>query len=132
MTASESERGTRYKLKFVQDALDEWRALDESVRAPLKKALAERLSNPHMPGSELTGDLAGCCKIKLRKIGARLVYKVNDYAVTVIVLSVGRRENSEVYRDAMARFILSKSPAQAPAKPEAAPRQATKVKRANN
>ena len=67
-----------YTLKFVPSALAEWRALDGSVKANLKKLLAKRLVNPHVPGSELRGELHGCYKIKLRKQGYRLVYQVED------------------------------------------------------
>lgn len=110
MTTSDDQEAKRHKLKFVQEALDEWRALDEHVRAPLKAVLDERLNDPHVPGGALAGKLQGCYKIKLRKLGVRLVYKVNDHAVTIIVLCVGRRENSEVYRTAMERFVENKKP----------------------
>ena len=36
-------------------------------------------------------------KIKLRELGYRLIYEVNDRTVTVIVLAVGKRNRSEVY-----------------------------------
>ena len=52
----------RYTLKFVPAALAEWGALDGSVKANLKKLLAKRLDNPHVPGSELRGELRGCYK----------------------------------------------------------------------
>lgn len=112
MTTSEDQQGKRHKLKFVQEALDEWRALDEHVRVPLKALLDERLNNPHVPGGALAGKLQGCYKIKSRKLGVRLVYKVNDHAVTIIVLAVGRRESSEVYRAAMERFVEKKKPSE--------------------
>lgn len=42
----------------MPEALAEWNALDGSVRTPLKKLLAKRLDNPHVPGDELHGVLA--------------------------------------------------------------------------
>ena len=65
-----SDAGTEkvgYILKFVPDALKEWQALDGSIKEPLRKALKKRLEQPHVPGSELHGDLRGCYKIKLRR-----------------------------------------------------------------
>jgi len=94
----------RYKLKFVPAALAEWGALDGSVKANLKKLLAKRLDNPHVPGAELRGELRGCYKIKLRKQGYRLVYQVDDDAIAVLVLAVGKREDEVVYQAAVKTF----------------------------
>jgi mRNA interferase RelE/StbE len=93
----------KYRLKFIPAALDEWQALDGSIKEPLRKALKKRLDNPHVPGSLLHGDLAGCYKIKLRKVGYRLVYSVEDNTLVVLVLSVNRRDGLVVYQDAAQR-----------------------------
>ena len=79
MTSSESPAGaTKYRLKFLPAALDEWNALDGSVKTVLKKLLQKRLEQPRVPGAELHGDLRDCYKIKLLKQGYRLVYQVED------------------------------------------------------
>lgn len=93
-----------YKLKFVPEALDEWQALDGSVKKELKKLLAKRLLQPHVPGAELHGGLRHCYKIKLRKAGYRLVYRVEDGELIVLVLAVDKRENAEAYMKALARI----------------------------
>lgn len=103
MTSSESSPAHRYALRFMPEALAEWHALDGSVRAPLKKLLAKRLDNPHVPGGELHGALAGCYKIKLLKQGVRLVYVVEDDQLIVLVLAVDKREDGVVYGSATAR-----------------------------
>ncbi|MCZ8236594.1 MAG: type II toxin-antitoxin system RelE family toxin [Inhella sp.] len=92
-----------YALEFTVEALQEWRALDGSVRAQLKKALLKRLGNPHVKASALRGDLAAHYKIKLKALGYRLVYRVEDGRLVVVVIAVGRRENDEVYRLAATR-----------------------------
>lgn len=69
-----------YELRFHELALAEWRKLDPSVREPLKKKLNERLSHPRVPAAALSG-MANCYKIKLRKLGFRLVYRVDDDVV---------------------------------------------------
>lgn len=94
----------KYRLMFLPQALQEWHALDGSVKDNLKKLLAKRLDNPHVPGGELHGDLAGCYKIKLNKQGVRLVYAVEDQVLIVMVMAVDRREDSVVYRSAMTRL----------------------------
>lgn len=108
MTLSKSVKGVkvqrRYGLRFMPEALEEWRELDGSVKANLKKLLEKRLDNPHVPGAELHGPLAGCYKIKLRQQGARLVYSVEDDHLLVTVVAVDKREDGVVYKSAMARL----------------------------
>jgi mRNA interferase RelE/StbE len=67
----------RFELRFEPDALKEWQALDKSVREPLKK--------------------------KLAKTGHRLVYRVIDEQVVVLVLAIGKRERLEAYLKAAQR-----------------------------
>ena len=92
-----------YKLRFHELALAEWRRLDGSVREPLKKKLEDRLDNPRVPAAALSG-MADCYKIKLRQIGYRLVYRVDDDAVFVTVIGVGRRDKQKVYEATQSRL----------------------------
>lgn len=105
MTSSEEPRKHKYRLLFHPEALKEWNALDGSIKKPLKKLLAKRLDNPHVPGGALHNDLIGCYKIKLNKQGIRLVYRVEDEALIVMVMAVDRREDSLMYRSALARMV---------------------------
>jgi mRNA interferase RelE/StbE len=105
----------KYRLQFLPEALKEWEGLDGSVKQPLKKLLEKRLDNPHLPGAGLTRDLPGCYKIKLLKQGVRLVYRVADDALIVLVLAVDRREEGAAYLSAIERLasaitILGKRP----------------------
>lgn len=93
----------------MPEALQEWQSLDGSVKAPLKKLLAKRLQQPHVPGGALHGPLAGCYKIKLRQQGVRLVYLVEDDVLLVTVLAVDRRENNAAYLSAMDRVAADGS-----------------------
>lgn len=70
--------------------------LDASVREPFKKKLLERLEQPRVPSAALSG-LPDCYKIKLRRIGYRLIYEVSDTTITVTVVAVGRRDS--IYGD---------------------------------
>lgn len=96
---------TKYRLKFLPAALDEWNALDGSVKAVFKKILRKRLEEPRVPGAELHGDLRNCYKIKLLKQGYRLVYQIEDDVLVVLVLAVAKREDMAVYRAAIARLV---------------------------
>jgi mRNA interferase RelE/StbE len=103
---SEQRAKYKYRLQFVPSAWAEWQALDGSVKEPLRKLLQERLDNPHLPGSEQHGALAGHYKIKLRKQGYRLVYGVQEDVVVVVVMvmAIDKREDSAVYQSAVARI----------------------------
>jgi mRNA interferase RelE/StbE len=92
-----------FKLHFHALALKEWRALDSSIREPLKKKLAERLENPRVPAAALHG-MPDCYKIKLHSLGYRLVYRVENDAIFVTVLATGKRDKSKVYGTAMKRL----------------------------
>jgi mRNA interferase RelE/StbE len=86
-----------YRLKFTVAALAEWKALDGSVKETFRKLLKKRMLQPHLPGSALKGPLVGCYKIKLRQQGYRLIYTVKDEVMTVLVLTINKRENNAVY-----------------------------------
>lgn len=91
-----------YSLKFKEEALREWRKLDNSLRDQFKKKLEERLQNPRVPASRLSGQ-KDRYKIKLRGVGFRLVYEVRDSELVVVVVAVGKRERNAVYAAAAKR-----------------------------
>lgn len=92
-----------YELAFKKSALKEWQKLGATLKEQFKKKLTERLENPHVPSAALSG-ATNVYKIKLRKLGYRLVYQVDDDTVTVTVIAVGRRDDSKVYELALARL----------------------------
>lgn len=91
-----------FELEILEEALLEWKHLDGPVRDQLKKKLAERLTEPRIPSAKLFGH-PDRYKIKLRTIGYRLVYKVLDKHLIVLVIAVGRRDRNAVYRAAEKR-----------------------------
>ena len=93
---------TSYRLAFLPSALKEWERLGANVRSQFKKKLRERLENPHVPSARLSG-MEGCYKIKLRAAGYRLVYRIDEGRVTVVVVAVGRRDRNLVYKIAAGR-----------------------------
>jgi mRNA interferase RelE/StbE len=85
-----------YKLDFYEDALKEWWKLEATVRTQFKTKIIERLVNPRLASAKLR-DSKDRYKIKLRQIGYRLVYEVNDSTVVVLVVAVGKRDKNAVY-----------------------------------
>jgi mRNA interferase RelE/StbE len=92
-----------YKLRFQELALIEWEKLDATIRERFKKKLAERLQNPRVPTAALSS-MKNCYKIKLRDVGYRLIYQVEDNIVSVSVIAIGKREKDKVYKLAKARL----------------------------
>jgi len=93
----------RYSLEFRDSAWKEWHKLDRGLREQFKARLDERLENPRIESARLAG-MPDCYKIKLRAAGYRLVYQVVDARVVVVVVAVGKREDSAVYRKAQRRL----------------------------
>lgn len=91
-----------FKLEFLPSALKEWEKLGHTLREQIKKKLRERLEAPKVPADALR-DMPGHYKLKLRASGYRLVYRVEDERVVVVVVSVGKRERGAVYQSARQR-----------------------------
>lgn len=92
-----------YKLAFVPSAQKEWQKLDNNIKQQFKHKLKERLAQPRVPSAALSG-MPDCYKIKLRHLGYRLVYQVQNDVVTLLVVAVGKRDKSAVYRHALSRL----------------------------
>lgn len=85
-----------YKIKFLPSALKEWKKLAPPIQKQFKKKIKERLLNPRHKASQLRG-FKDVYKIKLRSVGYRLVYEVNDKEIIIYVIAVGKRERGIVY-----------------------------------
>lgn len=94
---------TTYRLTFLRDAKKEWDKLASPLRKQFQKKLGERLNGPRVPADRLHG-LSDCYKIKLRKAGYRLVYRVFDDRIVVQVIAIGKRERDEAYKQAAKRI----------------------------
>ncbi len=91
-----------YKLRFHELALKEWNKLAPDLRDRMKRKLGERMVNPHVPSAALWG-MENCYKIKLRKAGYRLIYRVEKDAAVLTVMAVGKRDKLKVYSAAQLR-----------------------------
>lgn len=91
-----------YKLVFKQEAKKEWKKLDSTIKSQFKKKLIERLINPRIESSRLSG-MQDYYKIKLRSAGYRLVYQVRDNELLISVVAIGKRDRNQVYKIAIKR-----------------------------
>ena len=85
-----------YKIKFLPSALKEWKKIAPPIQQQFKKKLKEKLLSPRNQASQLRG-FKDVYKIKLRSVGYRLVYEVNDKEIVIYVIAVGKRERGLVY-----------------------------------
>jgi mRNA interferase RelE/StbE len=92
-----------YELKFRKKALKEWQSLDATVRNQFHKKLEERLVQPRVESAHLS-HMPDCYKIKLVASGYRLIYRVIDGELVVLVVAIGKREANEAYRKAHTRL----------------------------
>lgn len=85
-----------YEIEFVPSALKDWKKLGSTIREEFKNILAKRLVNPCIPKQKLSG-YTDIYKIKLRSKGYRLIYRVIEERIVVLVLAVGKRDKNEAY-----------------------------------
>lgn len=104
MSSSPTQNATAsYNLEFDSRAQKEYLKLEPKLRLQLAKKLKARLAQPRVEKDRLS-NMADCYKIKLRSAGYRLVYKVIDQHVVVLVIAIGKRERCDVYSVASARL----------------------------
>jgi mRNA interferase RelE/StbE len=92
----------KYEVEFLASALKEWKNLDANTREQFRKKLKERCENPRIPAAKLHG-AKDRYKIKLRSVGYRLVYEVEDQRLVILVIALGRRDRMQVYEAAKDR-----------------------------
>jgi mRNA interferase RelE/StbE len=60
-----------------------------------------RTGEPEKTGKPLSGELAGCRRIRTGDV--RIVYQVHTDSIEILIVAVGPRRNSEVYKTALKR-----------------------------
>ena len=97
-----------YEIKFHPEALKEFCLLDGSVKILVKKQLEKLQKSPYL-GEELGNkngyDLSGYRKMYVNKKQIRIVYSIKDEILVINVISIGKRENMDVYANAADRTI---------------------------
>jgi mRNA interferase RelE/StbE len=84
---------TRHSVFFTREAKRNIEKLDPSIRKVIKKAIESLAVNP-AKGKPLSYDLAGLHS--LRTADYRIVYRVREKQLIIIVIAVGHRK--EIYK----------------------------------
>lgn len=102
-----------YSLSFIKEADKDYQRLDGSQKIIVDKALKKIVKNPlsnteggyGKPLSNLSNsNLAGLLKVKLKSSGLRIVYKLEKINDKVVVIVIGMRDDSKVYKEAERRL----------------------------
>ena len=102
-----------YHVEYHSDAEKDRDALNLSVRTQVERAISKVAENP-LPkneggygtplGNKHGRNLTGLCKIKLLKLGIRVVYKVVQEGETMRIIVIAVRADDEVYKMAAKRI----------------------------
>jgi len=102
-----------WRIDFTEEALEDYDSFDNSVAKQIDKIIDRVAQNP-LPkneggygealGNKGNKNLTGCCKIKLLKLGIRVVYKLirEDDVMKIVVIAA--RADDEVYDIAYERI----------------------------
>lgn len=99
----------KFEVIFIEEAQKDYKKLDGSIKKLVNVALAKMEERADELGEDLTSkhgvNLIGCRKIKFRKAGIRIVYRiVGDKAEIAEIIILGKREDNEVYQEAYKRL----------------------------
>lgn len=98
-----------FNIFFIEEAKKDYQKLDGSEKKYVDIALAKLRFRADEIGEELANrfnlNLTGCKKIKFRKIGIRIVFRIiGDQVEIVEIISIGLRKNNQVYKNAAKRL----------------------------
>lgn len=104
---------SNWKITYLPEALEDFKKLDGSVKPHVAAAIRKTSRNP-LPqreggygvelGKKAGLDLTGYLKIKLRKDGLRVIYKLERTETAMQIVIIGMRSELEVYKDAIKRI----------------------------
>ena len=100
---------TQWTIRYLPKVYGDWEKLDNSVKKPVRNRIVNRLAtNPDEHGEPLDNrhgrNLTGLRRLKFRKLGVRVVYRVLQSEHVVEVIAIGPRADDEVYRVAESRI----------------------------
>lgn len=93
-----------WKIRIHKLVIEEdFKKIDEYNKKVILKTIEKKLKvDPKGYGSKLRYELNGFLKLKISKY--RVIYKIEEDRVLVLVLKIGIRRDEEVYREMMKRI----------------------------
>jgi len=96
-----------YRVEFLPEAAREFEALDGSLKKIAAKQIDKLTERPELGkplGKRMGIDLTGYRTIYFAKKGYRIVYEIQRQEVVILIIGIGRRERTEIYRDVAKRL----------------------------
>ena len=92
-----------WRVIYHHEVADDLDSLGRYQARAVLKAIETRIrtGEPDKTGKPLSGELAGCRRIRTGDV--RIVYRVHTEVVEVLIVAVGPRHNDDVYRTARRR-----------------------------
>jgi len=101
-----------WDVRYIDEAAKDRDSFDVSARNQIDKAIRKVSQNP-LPkneggygvplGNKHGNDLTGLCRIKLLKLGIRIVYKIIRDGEIMRIIVIAARADNEVYKIAAGR-----------------------------
>jgi mRNA interferase RelE/StbE len=91
---------------FCPASLRDYKKLNPSAKHLVNIAYKKLEERADTIGQPLSGQLAGCRKLKFKKENLRIVYRIteNNTVEIVEIIAIGKRENNHVYTTAEKRI----------------------------
>lgn len=102
-----------WEIVYIEAAVKDLQDLDGSVRKQVLRAIEKVAQNPQPKSEGGYGNplgnrnglnLTGYMKIKLRDVGIRVVYRIEEVNGVMRIIIIGARSDDEVYRLAVQRI----------------------------
>jgi mRNA interferase RelE/StbE len=94
-----------FELEWTEHSKNDYDLLDGSQRVFVDKGLDRIRQRGMQAGEQLHGKLAGCNKLKNRRLGLRIVFQQSSKGIQIIqIVAIGRRRDSAVYGQAGKRL----------------------------
>ena len=91
-----------YKILYSSDVVkNDLPKLDNKIKDIIRKKVEKLKTEPGL-GLPLRGKLSKLYKLKVSKY--RVLYQIDSYNLTILIIAIGKRENSIVYKSAEKRI----------------------------
>ena len=90
----------KFEVRLTSESKKDFYKLDESIKKYILKKLDQLEKNPFLGkplGNKAGIDLTGYYKIYAFKKKIRIIYRIIDRKLTVIIISIGKREDLAAY-----------------------------------
>jgi len=96
-----------YKYKFYEEAEKDLAKLDNNTRILFAKKLKQIIENPEIGkdlGNKNNLNLSGLKKVYFDNKRYRIVYQIIEDEIIIHIISIGKRDNMKVYKQASERY----------------------------